>query len=118
MDVRKRKLLLALDMNDAAYGAQMRSYVASTIAMEVAKARLMLMFIAGDEDSVRFYIKPRSTHYFLTTWPILDEVRFKEMYRFDREGFEMIVSAVESMMIKIPPSGLVTLPNRYFAPYQ
>ena len=118
MDDKQRKFLLAIDVNDAAYGSQMRSYVATTIAIQMVKARLLLMLAAREEDYVRFYIKPRSTHYFITTWPILDEVRFKEMYRFDREGFEMIVNAVECMMIRIPPHGLATLPNRYIAPYQ
>ena len=40
------------------------------------------------------------------------------MFRFDRNGFNMSVGAVESLMKTAPPAGLRNIMNRELPPYQ
>ena len=110
--------LLAMSSFDAALAAQQVNYAAATAALQSAKATFILRRAMKQKRSVSVYIKPRSLHYFRKTWPVLDEGRFKEMFRFDRSGFKMIVEAVESRMLTRPPPGLKTIVNRQLPVYQ
>ena len=108
----------ASNSSQRAYATQQRHYMAAIIAMQLLKVKLLLQFAAGERTIVSYYIKIRSTHYFLDTWPQLDTKKFKKAFRFDRSGFAMLVNSVERLMMKIPPPGLSNLPNRFLPPYQ
>ena len=110
--------LLSMNAFDAALAAQQVNYAAACATFQFAKATLILRRWKKQKRTVSVYIKPRSLHYFRKTWPLLDEGRFKEMFRFDRDGFMMIVDAVESRMLTKPPPGLKTIVNRQLPVYQ
>ena len=100
-----RRLLVAMDMFDAAQAAQQMNYSAAVVAVEAVRAETILRSLKKKNSSVSYYILPRSLHFFRCVFPVLNERRFREHFRFDREGFYLIVGAVESHMWTHPPPG-------------
>ena len=113
-----KQTLLSMAAFDAALAAQQVNYAAATAALQAARATVILKRAWKPKRVVSVYIRPRSLHYFRKTWPLLDAGRFKEMFRFDRSGFKMIVEAVESRMMTRPPPGLRMIVNRQLPVYQ
>ena len=109
--------IVLLHNNSAAFGAQQSMAVSALLTFEMGKTTLLLKSLRK-RNKVRLYMKPRSLHYFRKVWPTLLEDQFKAMFRFDRNGFNMIVGAVESRMKTAPPVGLRNIVNRELPPYQ
>ena len=108
---------VVLDNNSAAYVAQQFNFTSALWSMQFGKTVFLLKSLKK-RKRVRLYIKSRSLHYFKKTWPTLDEDQFKKMFRFDRDGFYLIVGAVESLMVTAPPPALKNIVNHELPPYQ
>ena len=86
-----------------AFGTQNRNMMVVLMATRIAKAKLELRRVGRRKRHVRVYMRARSLHYFRKTWPLLEEERFMELFRFDREAFFLIVRALENRMRTCPP---------------
>ena len=102
---------ILMDNNSAAYGVMQFHFTSALWSLEMART-VMLLRSVKRRSSVRVYIKSRSLHYFRKVWPNLDKDQFKSMFRFDRDGFHLLVGAMESQMLTEPPPGVRNIVNR------